>query len=79
MIPGLMVVLLIIICGFFPALNLVSEKETGTIEAMNVTPVSRTIFVLSKLIPFWVIAIIVVTIGMLIGRFVYGLAGFYCP
>lgn len=74
MIPGLMVVLLIIICGFLPALNLVSEKETGTIEAMNVTPVSRTIFVLSKLIPFWVIAIIVVTIGMLIGRFVYGLA-----
>ncbi|MDE7155049.1 MAG: hypothetical protein K2N79_02025, partial [Muribaculaceae bacterium] len=32
---------------------------------MNVTPVSRTIFVLSKLIPFWVIAIIVVTIGIL--------------
>ncbi|MDE5969257.1 MAG: ABC transporter permease [Muribaculaceae bacterium] len=74
MIPALMVVLLIIICGFLPALNLVSEKETGTIEAMNVTPVSRTIFVLSKLIPFWVIAIIVVTIGILIGRFVYGLA-----
>ncbi|MDE5845670.1 MAG: ABC transporter permease [Muribaculaceae bacterium] len=74
MIPALMVVLLIIICGFLPALNLVSEKETGTIEAMNVTPVSRTIFVLSKLIPFWVIAIIVVTIGILIGRLVYGLA-----
>ncbi|MDE5806723.1 MAG: ABC transporter permease, partial [Muribaculaceae bacterium] len=53
MIPALMVVLLIIICGFVPALNLVNEKETGTIEAMNVTPVSRLGFVLSKLIPFW--------------------------
>lgn len=74
MIPALMVVLLIIICGFLPTLNLVSEKETGTIEAMNVTPVGKFTFVLSKLIPFWVVGILVVTIGMIIGRLVYGLA-----
>lgn len=73
MIPALMVVLLIIICGFLPALNLVSEKETGTIEAMNVTPVNRVIFVLSKLIPFWFVGLTVVTVGMLIGWLVYGL------
>lgn len=73
MIPALMVVLLIIICGFLPALNLVGEKETGTIEAMNVTPVSRFIFVLSKLIPFWIIGIIVVTVCMTVGWAVYGL------
>lgn len=73
MIPALMVILLIIICGFIPALNLVSEKETGTIDAMNVTPVSRFTFVLSKLIPFWIIGLIVVTVGMLIGGLVYGL------
>ncbi len=73
MIPALMVVLIIIICGFLPALNLVSEKESGTIEAMNVTPVGKFTFVFSKLVIFWVIAILVVTIGMLIGRFVYGL------
>ncbi|MDE7412168.1 MAG: ABC transporter permease [Muribaculaceae bacterium] len=73
MIPALMVVLLIIICGFVPALNLVNEKETGTIEAMNVTPVSRMCFVLSKLIPFWIVGIFVVTVGMLIGWVVYGL------
>lgn len=74
MIPALMVVLLIIICGFLPALNLVSEKETGTIDAMNVTPVSRLTFVMSKLIPFWVVGIIVVTVGMLVGWLVYDLA-----
>lgn len=73
MIPALMVILLIIICGFLPALNLVSEKETGTIEAMNVTPVGRFIFVLSKLIPYWITGILVVTVGMLIGWAVYGL------
>lgn len=73
MIPALMVVLIIIICGFLPTLNLVSEKETGTIEAMNVTPVGKMTFVLSKLIPYWVVGILVVTIGMLIGWAVYGL------
>ena len=73
MIPALIVVLLIIICGFLPALNLVSEKESGTIEAMNVTPVSRFAFVLSKLIPFWIVGLIVVTVGMTIGWLVYGL------
>lgn len=73
MIPALIVVLLIIICGFLPALNLVSEKESGTIEAMNVTPVGRLEFVLSKLIPYWVVGIIVVTVGILIGWLVYGL------
>ncbi|MDE6696704.1 MAG: ABC transporter permease, partial [Muribaculaceae bacterium] len=74
MIPALIVVLLIIICGFLPALNLVSEKESGTIEAMNVTPVSRFVFVLSKLIPFWIVGIIVVAVGMTVGWLVYGLA-----
>ena len=73
MIPALMVVLLIIICGFLPALNLVSEKETGTIEAMNVTPVGRLTFVLSKLLPFWMVGIIVISVGILIGWLVYGL------
>lgn len=73
MIPALMVVLLIIICGFLPALNLVNEKESGTIEAMNVTPVSKVSFVLSKLIPYWVVAMLVVTVGMIIGWLVYGL------
>lgn len=73
MIPALVGVLIIIICGFLPALNIVSEKETGTIEAMNVTPVGRVTFVLSKLIPYWVIGLIVTVIGLGIGRMVYGL------
>lgn len=73
MIPALMVVLIIIICGFLPTLNLVNEKETGTLEAMNVTPVGKLTFVLSKLIPYWIVGMIVVTVGMIIGWLVYGL------
>lgn len=73
MIPALLVILLIIICGFLPALNLVGEKESGTIEAINVTPVGRLTFVLSKLIPFWTAGLFVITIGMIIGWLVYDL------
>lgn len=74
MIPALIVVLIIIICGFLPTLNIVGEKESGTIEAINVTPVSKLTFVLSKLIPYWIAGLIVVTAGMLVGRVVYGLS-----
>lgn len=72
MVPALMVVLLIIICGFLPTLGLVSEKESGTIESINVSPVGRMTFVLSKLIPYWIAGLLVLTIAMLIGGLVYG-------
>ncbi len=73
MIPALMIMLLVMICGFIPAINLVVEKEKGTIEQINVTPVSRINFTLAKLIPFWVVGLVVVTIAMIIGALVYTL------
>lgn len=41
MVPALMVMLLTMLCGFLPALNIVGEKEAGTIEQINVTPVGK--------------------------------------
>jgi len=73
MIPALMIMLLIMLCGFLPTLNLVSEKETGTIEQMNVMPVKTTIFILSKVIPYWIIGLIVLSLAMLIASLFYGL------
>ncbi len=73
MVPALMVMLLTLICGFLPALNIVSEKETGTMEQINVTPVSKLTFILAKLIPYWVIGFIVLTICFCIAYLVYGL------
>ena len=73
MIPSLMAILLLLICGFLPALNIVGEKEAGTIEAINVTPVSRAAFILSKLIPYWIIALVVMTICFLLAWAVYGI------
>lgn len=73
MVPGIIVFLLTIIGGFVPALNIVSEKEKGTIEQINVSPVPKSVFLLSKLIPFWIIGFILLTLALLIARLVYGL------
>jgi ABC-2 type transport system permease protein len=55
------------------ALNIVKEKEIGTIEQINVTPVRKYHFILGKLIPFWVIGLISLTIGLAIAWIVYGI------
>ena len=73
MIPALMIMLLILICGFLSAVNIVSEKENGTIEQINVTPVSRFTFILAKLIPFWLIGLFVITVAMIVAWIAYDL------
>lgn len=73
MIPAMMVMLLTLLTGFLPALNIVGEKEAGTIEQINVTPVSKLMFVLAKLIPYWIIGVVVIIICMGLGALVYGL------
>jgi ABC-2 type transport system permease protein len=73
MIPALMVMLLTMIAGFLPALNIVGEKEAGTIEQMNVTPVKRSMFILAKLIPYWIIGFIILSICMGLAALIYGL------
>lgn len=73
MVPALMVMLMTIMCGFLPALNIVGEKEKGTIEQMNVTPVGKFTFILSKIIPYWIIGFIVLTICFGVAWLVYGL------
>ena len=72
MIPALFAIVVMLMTGFLPALNIVSEKETGTIEQINVTPVSKWSFILAKLIPYWIIALFVITVCLLLAWAVYG-------
>ena len=73
MIPALLAIVMMLMTGFLPTLNIVGEKETGTIEQINVTPVSKWAFILSKLIPYWLIALFVVTVCLLLAWLVYGI------
>ena len=73
MIPALMGILMMMLCGFLPALNIVSEKEKGTIEQINVTPVSKWSFILAKLIPYWIIGLVVLSLCLVLSWLVYGI------
>jgi len=72
-VPGVLVLLLTLIGGFMSALNIVREKEVGTIEQINVTPIMKWEFILGKLIPFWIIGMIVFTVGLTVCWAVYGI------
>jgi ABC-2 type transport system permease protein len=73
MVPGMLVLLLTMVGANLTAINIVKEKEIGTIEQINVTPVKKFHFILGKLIPFWVLGLIVFTVGFIIARFFYGI------
>lgn len=72
-VPALLVILLTLLCGFLPALNIVTEKETGTIEQMNVTPVKKFQFIIAKLIPYWLIGFIALTLSFGLAALLYHL------
>ena len=73
MIPALFAIVMMLMTGFLPTLNIVGEKEAGTIEQINVTPVSKWSFILAKLIPYWLIALFVFTVCLLLAWLVYGI------
>ncbi len=71
MVPGILVLLVTVIGLFLSALNIVKEKEIGTIEQLNVTPIKKYQFIIGKLLPFWLIAMVDFIIGLLLARFVF--------
>ncbi|GAB1468798.1 ABC transporter permease [Candidatus Cloacimonadota bacterium] len=71
MIPGILVILVSVIGLLLTALNIAREKEIGTIEQINVTPIKKYQFILGKLIPMLIIGICEFWLGVLISRFVF--------
>jgi ABC-2 type transport system permease protein len=73
MVPGILAVLVTMIGSYLSALNIVKEKEIGTIEQINVSPIKKHHFILGKLIPFWILGLIVFSLGLLVSWLVYGI------
>lgn len=73
MVPGILAILVTMVGSFLATLNIVAEKEVGTIEQINVTPVKKYQFILGKLIPFWVLGMVSITLGLIVSFIVYGL------
>ena len=73
MVPGILVLLLTMVGTKLTAINIVKEKEIGTIEQINVTLIKKYHFILGKLILFWLLGLLVLTIGLTIARVAYGI------
>ncbi len=73
MVPGILVLLVTIIGMFLSSMNVVREKEMGTIEQINVSPVKKYQFIIGKLLPFWFIAMFELGFGLTLARIVFGI------
>lgn len=71
MLPGLLVALVTMIGTLLTAQNIAREKELGTLEQLNVTPITRGQFIAGKLLPFWVIGLVELALGLLVGIVVF--------
>lgn len=72
MVPGILVILVTIVGTLLTAMNIVREKEAGTLEQLNVTPITRSTFIAAKLIPLWSLALVDLALGLALARAVFG-------
>ena len=72
-VPALMVILLTFLTGFLPAMNIVGEKQSGTLEQLNKTPVRKFPVIIAKIIPYWIAGYIIFSIVLALAALVYGL------
>jgi ABC-2 type transport system permease protein len=73
MVPALMVSLTTIIGLLLTAQNITRENELGTLEQLNVTPMTKIQFIAAKLIPFWILSLVIFSLGLAIGKLVFGI------
>ena len=71
MVPGILVLLVSMITLFLSGMNIVREKEIGTLEQINVTPIKKSQFIIGKLFPFWVIGMGLLTVGLILARLIF--------
>ncbi len=73
MVPGILVLLITMLTLFLSGMNIVREKEMGTLEQINVTPIKKHQFIIGKLFPFWVLGLVILTIGLVISKFIFAI------
>ena len=71
MVPGILVLLVTMITLFLSGMNIVREKEIGTLEQINVTPIRKSQFIIGKLFPFWIIGMVLLTIGLILAKLIF--------
>ena len=71
-VPAIMGMLLMLVCAMMTSISIVREKERGTMEVLLVSPVKPLMVVVAKVVPYMVLAFIILTTILLMGHFVLG-------
>lgn len=71
-VPGVMGLILMLICSMMTAVSIVREKEFGTLELVLVSPVKPFWIIISKLIPYLALSVVNFASIILLARFVMG-------
>lgn len=71
MVPGILVLLITMIGAFLSSMNIVREKEIGTIEQINVTPIRKHQFIIGKLFPFWILGLVELSVGFVLAKLIF--------
>ncbi|MBI2968882.1 MAG: ABC transporter permease [Bacteroidetes bacterium] len=72
-IPGIMAMVMLLVCVMMTAISIVREKETGTMEVLLVSPFKPIMVIISKFIPYLIISLVNITSILLLSYFVLGL------
>lgn len=73
MVPGILVALVTMIATLLSAQNIAREKEIGTLEQLNVTPITKGQFITAKLLPYWCLGLLDLGLGLVVGKLVFHL------
>ena len=69
-VPAIMGMLLMLVCAMMTSISIVREKERGTMEVLLVSPIKPLMIIIAKVIPYLVLAFVILTTILLMGRFV---------
>ena len=71
-VPAIMGMLLMLVCAMMTSISIVREKEKGTMEVLLVSPVKPIMIIIAKVVPYLVLAFVILTTILLMGRYVLG-------
>ena len=74
MLPAFLAMLLTMFCGIFSAMSIVLERENGSLQQINVTPIKPILYIFAKVLPFWILGILVVGLGIGLIKMIYGIS-----
>ena len=72
-VPGVMALILLIVCVMMTAIAIVKEKETGTMEILLVSPMKPSFVIIAKAVPYFILSMLIVLVILILSYFLLDL------